>query len=93
MHGGKNTCEHPIVMRHVVLETNCLLQVLPSQSPYHHIWEDILSKNDDNKFVDCAVAANAEYIVTNDKHFAVLDSISWPHISIVKLQDFAAMCH
>jgi len=30
---------------------------------------------DDNKFVDCAVAADAEYIVTNDKHFEVLNKI------------------
>jgi len=31
----------------------------------------LLIKNDvdDNKFVDCAFACNADYIVTNDKHF------------------------
>lgn len=30
-------------MRYVVLDTNCLLQSLPSQSPYHKIWTDILN--------------------------------------------------
>ena len=27
---------------------------------------------DDNKFVDCAVAAQAEYVITSDLHFCVL---------------------
>lgn len=27
---------------------------------------------DDNKFADCAVAANAEYIVTTDHHFQAM---------------------
>ena len=44
---------------------------------------------DDNKFVDCAIASNAEYIVTNDKHFDILKAISWPQISVVALQEFA----
>ena len=30
-------------MRRIVLDTNCLLQSLPSKSPYHKIWTDILS--------------------------------------------------
>ena len=29
-------------MRYIVLDTNCLLQALPSKSPYHKIWTDIL---------------------------------------------------
>lgn len=29
-------------MRRIVLDTNCLLQSLPSKSPYHKIWTDIL---------------------------------------------------
>lgn len=28
-------------MRHIVLDTNCLLQSLPSKSPYHKIWTDV----------------------------------------------------
>ena len=43
---------------------------------------------DDNKFVDCAVAADAEYIVTNDKHFKVLRKISWPRLSVIRLKEF-----
>ncbi len=29
-------------MRRIVLDTNCLLQSLPSKSPYHKIWADVL---------------------------------------------------
>ena len=30
-------------MRRVVLDTNCLLQALPSRSPYHKIWTEVLA--------------------------------------------------
>src|SRR4030042_3114857 len=32
-------------------------------------WNLISVDPDDNKFFDCAIAGNADYIVTNDKHF------------------------
>ncbi len=32
----------------------------------------IAADPDDNKFVDCAIAAQAEFIVTDDQHFSVL---------------------
>jgi uncharacterized protein len=43
---------------------------------------------DDNKFVDCAFAANAHYIVTNDKHFNILKLIPFPKIALLKIQEF-----
>lgn len=43
---------------------------------------------DDNKFVDCAVAGNADYIVTNDRHFDVLKSIDFPSVNCITLQEF-----
>ena len=130
-------------MRYIVLDTNCLLQALPSKSPYHKVWTDVLdgksslcvntdileeydeilsrkatpeiarniveaianlptttfqntyvhfellpADSDDNKFVDCAVASDAEYIVTNDKHFNPLKQIPWPKIEIIKIAEF-----
>ena len=132
-------------MRRIVLDTNCLLQSLPSNSPYHKIWTDILNgkiqlcvnteilneykeilaikttkeiainvveaisrlsttfyqeayfhfglitaDKDDNKFVDCAIAADAEYIVTNDKHFNILKKIAWPKLSVIRIKEFVA---
>ena len=35
--------------RHVVLDTNCLVQSLPSKSIYHKIWEDFL----EGKYILC----------------------------------------
>ena len=43
---------------------------------------------DDNKFVDCAFAANATYIVSNDRHFDVLKSLDYPKIQVLKLIEF-----
>ncbi|MBR6091937.1 MAG: putative toxin-antitoxin system toxin component, PIN family [Bacteroidales bacterium] len=43
---------------------------------------------DDNKFVDCAFAANATFIVSNDKHFDVLSTISFPKINVIKMNEF-----
>ena len=122
-------------MRRIVVDTNCLLAVLPSQSPYHKVWVDFLENRleicvsneilteyeeilaqktslffaeaiiktllnksnlirvspvwrfglitqdpDDNKFVDCAICGNAEFLVSNDKHFKVLSNISFPYV-------------
>lgn len=43
---------------------------------------------DDNKFVDCAVAARAKYIVTNDHHFDVVKKSVFPKVIVVSLQTF-----
>ncbi len=48
----------------------------------------IESDPDDNKFVDCAIVANANYIVSEDSHFNVLKHISFPHINVLKLSEF-----
>jgi len=38
-------------------------------------WKLISKDPDDNKFVDCAIASNADYIVTNEKHFNILKEV------------------
>lgn len=43
---------------------------------------------DDNKFVDCAIASDAEYIITNDRHFKILETIPFPKVEILTLQAF-----
>ena len=45
---------------------------------------------DDNKFVDCAIVANAQYIVTEDRHFKVLETIDFPKVDVVGLDEFLA---
>ena len=43
---------------------------------------------DDNKFVDCAIAANAQYIVSEDSHFKHLKNIPFPAVNVIRLREF-----
>jgi predicted nucleic acid-binding protein len=54
----------------------------------HYRLQLIESDQDDNKFVDCAFAANAHYLVTDDKHFSVFNSIEFPKINTISLTEF-----
>lgn len=130
-------------MNPVVIDTNCLLQIISKKSPYRPIWDAflagryelcvsneildeyqeilgqqitptiaenlvllILNKSnvrfidphfrmklitadpDDNKFVDCAFAANADYLVSEDSHFDILKKTSFPKLNLVTLDEF-----
>ena len=54
-------------------------------------WNFIAADPDDNKFVDCAIAANADYIITNDNHFSVLKNIPFPRVNVLTLQQLIAI--
>jgi len=54
---------------------------------YFH-WGLISADPDDNKFVDCAFAAGATYIVSDDTHFNILRDITFPHLLVLKLKEF-----
>ena len=57
-------------------------------TPYYQ-FHLITNDPDDNKFVDCAVAAAARYVVTNDHHFDVLRLKStFPTVEVINLVDF-----
>ena len=43
---------------------------------------------DDNKFVDCAIAASAKYLVSEDHHFNKLKDIAFPHVDVVTIEQF-----
>lgn len=131
-------------MRQVVLDTNVLIQALPTKSHYHKIWSDFLAgkyhlcvsneilteyeeilaqltspevahnvveaiarhpqtlyresyfrfhllsdvDKDDDKFVDCAITAGADYIVTEDSHFDNLKKIPFPQLKVLTLDEF-----
>ena len=55
-------------------------------SPYYH-FKLIVADPDDDKFVDCAVASNAKFVVTEDTHFDVLADIDFPRIEIINLDN------
>ena len=129
--------------RPIVIDTNCLVQILSKHSPYRPIWDAFLSKHyvlcvsdeildeyqeinelqatpqiaenvimlilnssnvkyvdphfrlglitsdpDDNKFVDCAFAIGADYIVSEDNHFSVLKKLPFPVFNVVTMDEF-----
>ena len=54
-------------------------------------WNLMEADPDDNKYVDCAIAGKADYLVTADKHFSALRSISFPSVSIISIDEFLSM--
>jgi len=51
-------------------------------------WQLIEADPDYNKFADLAVAANANYLVTNDKHFNILKTTDFPKLNVLSLDEF-----
>ena len=56
---------------------------------HHYTFALIEADKDDNKFVDCAIAANAKCIVTEDKHFRVLKNIPFPKVEVLGIEEFS----
>ncbi len=57
----------------------------------YYNWKLINADPDDNKFVDCAIASQADYIVTNDKHFDILSQIPFPKVEVITIQQFESI--
>ena len=70
----------------VIGTLNLLPNVIRSEVYYdlQLIYQDV----DDDKFVNCAFATNAHCIVTDDRHFNILDKIPFPKITVLKLVEF-----
>ena len=51
-------------------------------------WKLIHADPDDDKFVDCSVAGNADYIVTNDRHFQILNDVPFPKVETLTIGEF-----
>ena len=56
-------------------------------NPYYR-FNLIEQDKDDNKFVDCAIAANAKFIVSEDHHFSVLKTIDFPKVDVIGIDLF-----
>ena len=48
----------------------------------------LLQDEDDDKFVDCAIASNAHYIVSHDNDFNVLKDIDFPKVRVINSANF-----
>lgn len=66
------------------------LYKLPNKSyiETYYKWRLITQDPDDNKFVDCAIAGNTDYIITEDKHFNVLKNHPFPEVNVISAMDF-----
>lgn len=70
-----------------------VLLLLPNVSqitPYFR-WNLIENDPDDNKFVDAAISANVDYLVTNDKHFNILKPLDFPKVRLCRAEEFKAI--
>ena len=68
---------------YAIMERNNVRQIVPTYK-----WNLIVADPDDNKFVDCAIAANARFIVTENHHFNVLKEIPFPSVPVVSIDEF-----
>ncbi len=72
-----------------------LLSDLPNVQivqPYYY-WNLIKNDPDDNKYCDCAVVGKVDYVVTEDKHFNVLDKITFPPIKYLGIDEFCNLLY
>ena len=76
---------------------NTLTQIMLSKNVVPIIryfeWNAILQDPDDNKLFDCAVASNAHFIVSEDKHFNILKRIPFPKVDRLKTAEFRQIIH
>ena len=77
------------VARNVIRALLLLPNVIRTEVYYN--WNLIRDDRDDDKFVDCAVASNANAIVTQDTHFNILNSIPCPQITTLTISEFEAV--
>ncbi len=77
---------HPQVAKDV-LRTLLKLPNVHRQFVYSR-WNLIANDPDDDKFVDCAIAGNVHYLVSQDKPFDVLKNIAFPRVTVLNLESF-----
>lgn len=70
------------------------LQELPNVqlSEIYFQWK-LLADPDDNKFVDLAISSNADYLLSEDNDFKLLQKIDFPKVIVLKINDFNRLLH
>jgi putative PIN family toxin of toxin-antitoxin system len=54
-------------------------------------WNLIQEDPDDNKFVDCAIAAQAYCIISEDRHFRPYRNLDYPPLKVFTVEEFKAV--
>lgn len=67
-----------------------LLLNLPTtiRKEIYYRWQIMENDPDDNKYFDCAVASNADYLISDDNHFKILNNIEFPKVICLRLEKF-----
>ena len=73
------------VMEEILLSPNTLPITV------YYKWNLITVDPDDNKFVDCAISANAACIISHDKHFNILKKIGFPKVNVISIDTFKSL--
>ncbi len=75
------------MIAHNIVEMLITLPSVHKQDIYYK-WQLINADKDDNKFVDCAIAGNADFVVTEDKHFNELKIVEFPKLTVLSINEF-----
>ena len=54
----------------------------------YFLWNLLPNDAHDNKLVDCAIASGADCLVTEDRDFRILDSVDFPKVSCLTIEQF-----
>jgi putative PIN family toxin of toxin-antitoxin system len=52
------------------------------------LWQLVDNDKDDNKFVDCYIASQSDYIISNDRHLHQIKNNQFPQIAILRYEEF-----
>lgn len=83
-----------ILHQHSAIGVPKLIMEILRESPdviLQHIyynWNAITTDPDDNQFFDIAVAANVDFLVTNDNHFNEAKKRLFPKVNIISSEEF-----
>ncbi len=73
------------VLKLILSLENCLLQTTFFE------WGLMHNDEEDNKYTDCAIVANVDHLVSEDRHFNILKDIDFPRLSVIRVDEFLQM--
>jgi len=53
-----------------------------------YLWQLVENDKDDNKFVDCYIASQSDYIISNDRHLHQIKGNRFPTLSVLRYEEF-----
>ncbi len=85
--------QEQITLRYGLLKTDVSLDfllLLPNvilKNP-SYLWQLVENDKDDNKFVDCFVASQSDFVVSNDKHIHQIKDNKFPQVFVLNYKEF-----